>query len=142
MYDYFQQKGIRNLIWIWTTQNYNNSPSSYYQDTDWYPGDKYVDMIARDLYGCSTAQTLEDFKQIQETYPGKMVALGECGYGGDPVHDAADIDALWKAGALWSHFMVWYKGDYGSTGTMASDEWWKSAMSADCVITRDELPVL
>ena len=142
MYDYFKEKGIKNLIWVWTTQNYNNSPSSYYQDTDWYPGDKYVDMIARDLYGCSTAQTLEDFKQIQETYPGKMVALGECGYGGDPVHDAADIDALWKAGALWSHFMVWYKGDYGSTGTMASDEWWKSAMSADCVITRDELPVL
>lgn len=142
MYDYFQEKGVKNLIWVWTTQNYNGDPSSYGQDADWYPGDKYVDIVARDLYGSTVSDNVNEFTQIQQTYPGKMVALGECGYGGNPTRDPADIDAMWRAGALWSHFMVWYKGDYGSTGTMASDEWWKSAMSADCVITRDELPVL
>lgn len=31
MFDYFQQKGVHNLIWVWTTQNYNGNSSSYYQ---------------------------------------------------------------------------------------------------------------
>ena len=48
MYDYFQQKGVKNLIWIWTTQNYNGDSNSYNQDTDWYPGDQYCDIVARD----------------------------------------------------------------------------------------------
>lgn len=142
MYDYFQQKGINNLIWIWTTQNYGNDPSSYDQDTSWYPGDKYVDMIARDLYGRNAADNLEEFTQIQQTYPTKMVALGECGYNTSSKKDGALIGDLWNAGALWSHFMVWYEGNSGSTSTMASDAWWKSSLSADCVITRDELPAL
>lgn len=140
MYDYFKQKGINNLIWIWTTQNYGNDPSSYDQDTAWYPGDQYVDMVARDLYGRSAADNLEEFTQIQQTYPSKMVALGECGYNTSTKRDGAKIGDLWEAGAKWSHFMVWYEGNYGSTGTMASDDWWKDAMKASCVVTRDQLP--
>lgn len=140
MYEYFAQKGVDNLIWIWTTQNYGNDPSSYDQDTAWYPGDQYVDMVARDLYGRSATEKEEEFRQIQETYPHMMVALGECGYNTNTKADPAKIGDCWGAGALWSHFMVWYQGDYGSTGTMASDNWWKDAMKADCVITRDQLP--
>ena len=34
MFDYFKQKGVKNLIWIWTTQNYNGNSSGYNQDTD------------------------------------------------------------------------------------------------------------
>ncbi len=137
---FYEQKGIDNLIWIWTTQNYGNDSSSYDQDTAWYPGDQYVDMVARDLYGRSAADNLEEFTQIQQTYPNKMVALGECGYNTSSKSDGAKIGDLWEAGAKWSHFMVWYEGNYGSTGTMASDNWWKDAMKADCVITRDQLP--
>ena len=140
MYDYFKQKGVDNLIWIWTTQNYNGNSSNYYQDLDWYPGDAYVDIVARDLYGYNAAQNLQEFTEIQSAYPTKMVVLGECGKGdsGDP----ALMSSCWAGGALWGHFMVWYQGGQGSTDTMCSDAWWRDAMSSESVITRDQLPAL
>ena len=137
MYDYFKQKGINNLIWMWTTQNYNGDSSKYNQDTNWYPGDQYVDIIARDLYGYDAAQNLQEFNEIQATYPNKMVVLGECGKGnsGDP----GKMSDVWAKGAKWGHFMVWYQGGQGSTDTMCSDDWWKDAMSNANVITRDQV---
>ena len=140
MYDYFQQKGVQNLIWIWTTQNYNGDSSSYNQDTDWYPGDQYCDMVARDLYGYDADKNLQEFTEIQTAYPNKMVVLGECGK--DNSTDPGKMSDCWTAGAKWGHFMVWYQGGNGSTDTMCSDAWWKDAMSSSNVITRDQLPNL
>ena len=140
MFDYFKQKGIRNLIWIWTTQNYNGNSSQYNQDTDWYPGDNYVDIVARDLYGYTAAQNSREFSEIQVAYPNKMVVLGECGHG--DAGEQGKIGDCWTAGARWGHFMVWYQGGQGSTDTMCSDNWWKDAMSDPNVITRDQLPNL
>ena len=134
MFDYFKQKGVNNLIWIWTTQNYNGNSASYNQDTDWYPGDAYCDMIARDLYGYTAAQNAQEFSEIQATYPNKMVVLGECGWDsnnktGKP---QGDIVECWNAGAKWGHFMVWYDGSAGNkSGTMVSDAWWSSAMKKE-----------
>ena len=145
MFDYFKQKGVNNLIWIWTTQNYNGNATQYNQDTDWYPGDGYVDIVARDLYGCTAAQNAQEFKEIQATYPNKMIVLGECGWDssnktGKP---QGDIVECWNAGAKWGHFMVWYDGNAGNkSGTMVSDAWWSSAMkkaNADIVITRSQV---
>ena len=145
MFDYFKQKGVNNLIWIWTTQNYNGNSSGYNQDTDWYPGDAYCDMVARDLYGYNATRNVQEFEEIQATYPNKMVVLGECGWDssdktGKP---QGDIVECWNAGAKWGHFMVWYDGSAGNkSGTMVSDDWWKSAMkkeNADIVITRSQV---
>lgn len=146
MFDYFQQKGIHNLIWVWTTQNYNGNSNNYYQDSNWYPGDQYVDIVARDLYGSNAAQNKQEFLEIQSTYPTKMVALGECGNNYDEnqklITEAALMSDTWTLGALWSHFMVWYQQGQGSTDTMCSDSWWKKAMSNPNVITRDKVPNL
>ena len=134
MFDYFKQKGVGNLIWIWTTQNYNGDSSNYNQDTDWYPGDAYCDMVARDLYGYSAAQNAKEFKEIQATYPNKMVVLGECGWDGNDKtgKPQGDIVECWNAGAKWGHFMVWYDGNAGNkSNTMVSDSWWISAMKKD-----------
>ena len=140
MFDYFKQKGIQNLIWVWTTQNYNGDSNSYSQDTDWYPGDRYVDIVARDLYGYDADKNKQEFTEIQATYPNKMVVLGECGK--DDSGDPAKMGDCWNKGAKWGHFMVWYQGGQGSTNTMCSDTWWKDAMSNANVITRDLLPNL
>ena len=137
MFDYFKQKGVKNLIWIWTTQNYNGNSSGYNQDTDWYPGDNYVDMVARDLYGYNAAKNNQEFTEIQTCYPNKMVVLGECGKGDSG--EQGKIGDCWNAGAKWWHFMVWYQGEQGSTDTMCSDAWWKDAMSNSNVITRDQV---
>ena len=134
MFDYFKQKGVNNLIWVWTTQNYNGNSANYNQDTDWYPGNQYVDIIARDLYGYNAAQNKQEFDEIQATYSGKMVILGECG--ADGTTSFANISDIWGAGAKWGSFMVWYGSNF------CSDVWWKNAMSNAYVITRDQLPDL
>ena len=132
MFEYFEEKGVRNLIWIWTTQNYNGNSAQYGVDSDWYPGDGYVDMIGRDLYGETASANAREFAEIQKRYPTKMITLAECGRSGE--QDFCSVPSLWSAGALWSYFMPWY----GSS--MPDEAWWKSAMSSSSVITRDELP--
>ena len=131
MFNYFKTKGVRNLIWVWTTQNYNGDSTKYNQDKDWYPGDEYVDIVARDRYGSTAAVNATEFKQIQQAYPTKMVALGECGKDGATAF--ATIPSVWSAGAKWSWFMPWY----GSN--MPDADWWKAAMSSPSVIDRSEV---
>jgi beta-mannanase len=145
MFDYFKQKGVNNLIWIWTTQNYNGNSTTYNQDTDWYPGTDYCDMVARDLYGYTATQNAQEFKEIQTTYPDKMVVLGECGWDGNNKtgKPQGDIAECWEAGAKWGHFMVWYDRNAGNKSqTMVSDEWWTSAMkkeNADIIVHRTQV---
>ena len=145
MFDYFKQKGVNNLIWIWTTQNYNGNSTTYNQDVDWYPGADYCDMVARDLYGYTAAQNAQEFKEIQATYPDKMVVLGECGWDGNDKtgKPQGDIAECWEAGAKWGHFMVWYDRNAGNKSqTMVSDEWWTSAMkkeNADIIVHRTQV---
>lgn len=135
MFEYFQSKGIHNLIWTWTTQNHNGDANNYNSDADWYPGDKYVDIIGRDLYGFNATQQAQEFKEIQAQYPTKLIALAECGTNVDTKTNTADILEAWNAGAKWSFFMPWY----GSN--MPSTEWWSSAFKNEAVITRDQVNV-
>jgi len=133
MYDYFQQKGISNLLWVWTTQNFNGNSSQYNQDTNWYPGDNYVDIVARDLYGSTASQNQQEFSEIQKAYPTKMVVLGECGTDTSSKKAFASIADVWKAGAKWGWFMGWC-GD-----NLPSNDWWKAALTDSNVITRDQV---
>ncbi len=132
MFDYFRQKGVRNLIWVWTTQNCNGDPSKYDMDIAWYPGDAYVDIVGRDLYGYTAAQNATEFTEIKTQYPSKMVTLAECGV--DNGTSFAEVDAFWNAGAKWSWFSPWY-GD-----SLPSDAWWTAALSSENVITREGIP--
>lgn len=133
MFDYFREKGVHNLIWVWTSQNYNGDSSAYNSDADWYPGDGYVDIIGRDLYGSSAAQNEQEYRELQARYPHKMVTLAECGNESNSGTAFASVADLWNAGARWSWFMPWYGG------SMPSDAWWQSAFSQDFVITRDQV---
>lgn len=133
MFDYFQQKGVHNLIWVWTAQNYNGDSSAYDNDNAYYPGDDYVDIVARDLYGYTAEQCKTEFSQLTSMYPNKMITLGECGQtNGTQMGSLADI---WNSGAEWLSFMPWY-GE-----SLPSDDWLKAAMSQNFVITRDEVNV-
>ena len=133
MFDYFQQKGVRNLIWVWTTQNYNGNSNEYNQDRDWYPGDQYVDIVARDLYAYTADQNLQEFTEIQATYPNKMVILGECGKDVNSGKSSSLVSDLWNKGAHWGSFMVWYGGN------MEDNSWWSNALNDANVITRENL---
>lgn len=131
MFDYFQQKGVHNLIWTWTTQNYNGDASQYNNDADWYPGDEYVDIVGRDLYGSTAAQNKQEYDEISARYTNKIITLAECGH--SDAGNFAKISDVIKAGAKWSYFMPWY----GSN--MPAADWWKDALSCPDVITRDQV---
>ncbi|WP_010420035.1 glycosyl hydrolase [Anaerophaga thermohalophila] len=137
MFEYFQQQGLNNLIWVWTTQT---------KDDEFYPGDEYVDIIGRDIYNNNDAADIaSQFDAIQDAYPTKMVTLSEMG-------SIANITEQWNSGALWSWFMPWYDyertndpgdADFSETNhTHADITWWEDAFSHDAVITRDEMPDL
>jgi len=147
MYSYFQQKGIHNLIWIWVTQNYNGDSSQYGIDSAFYPGDNYVDIIGRDLYGDTADQCYTEYSQISTLYPNKMVTLAECGNSVTNnttiAATQANISDQWLKGCRWLYFMPWYDYNYcqgtSTTNYMCSDSFWKDAMSRSYVIDRSQV---
>ena len=62
MVDYFKAQGLNNLIWVWTSET---------GDADWYPGDQYVDIVGRDLYGKTAAECVSQYQAIAEEYNDK-----------------------------------------------------------------------
>ena len=137
MFEYFEQQGLNNLIWVWTTQT---------KDEAFYPGDEYVDIVGRDIYNNGSGVNIAaQFEEIQTIYPSKMITLSENG-------SVAEISEQWNSGALWSYFMPWYDYDRTvdpesaafdeTTHGHANIEWWEDAFSLDAVITLDEMPDL
>lgn len=126
MFNYFKTEGLDNLIWVWTTEG---------NDSDWYPGDQYVDIVGRDIYNKETADCVSEYTSIAENYGNKIVSLSECGTVGL-------ISEQWASGARWSWFMPWYDGtnEDGSPVVHADEAWWKDAMSQEFVVSREDLP--
>lgn len=128
MFDYFESQGLNNLIWVWTSET---------GDTDWYPGDEYVDIIGRDLYGNDAADCAAQYQNLVATYGNKMITLSECGSYADTSETLGLLSEQWNAGARWSWFMPWYDAD-NATLLHADQAWWQDAMSQDYVIKRGE----
>jgi mannan endo-1,4-beta-mannosidase len=119
--------GLKNLIWVWTSQQ---------DDSDWYPGDDVVDMIGRDIYkdGDHSSQILE-FNKLNDDYgKTKMITLSECGSFPDP-------DNLVEDEAAWSYFMPW-NGKFVRESQYNSLDLWKKTLAHDYVLTLDEMPNL
>ncbi|MGL4851866.1 MAG: glycosyl hydrolase [Phocaeicola sp.] len=123
MFNYFQQQGLNNLIWVWTVET---------NDDEWYPGDAYVDIVGRDLYTQDANACASQFSLVANSYANKMVALSECG-------TVAEISTQWSANAKWLWFMPWYD-NAGAENAHASDAWWIDAMNQSYVISRDHVP--
>ncbi len=132
MYTIFQEKGVKNTIWVWTSE---------VGDDAWYPGDEYVDIIGRDKYNTTSASAIaSDYSTLSNKYPNKMITLSECG-------GVSDMPAQWTSGATWSWVMPWY--DYDRTkdiSSMNSEEhtwaniaWWNQLLGMDNCITRADV---
>lgn len=134
MFNWFRDAGIRNLIWVWTTQTSGSEDS----DFDFYPGDEYVDIIGKDIYNVSDpSEIASQFAAVLQYSSHKMVTLSELG--GVP-----DMGSCWDSGARWLYFMPWYDHDNDWSENFAHGNadiaWWKSSFASDAVITRDGLP--
>lgn len=120
---YLMDHGVHNLIYVWTTE---------LDDDDWYPGDEYVDIVARDQYRISRNHGAykEQYDIMSKKYPHKMLALAEC----DCMPGAEEMSAeqaKWLFVAPWTVPFV-----FGSNNT---PEFWKSFLNSDLILTRDEI---
>lgn len=124
MFNYFQAKGLRNLLWVWTSQT---------DDADWYPGDEYVDIISRDYYEQEESKfhlSLNgDMAKLLSISSKKMLALGECGA-------MPSITNMLEGGDMWSWVMPW-NGDYTTNSYYNSEAFFKQQYDSEYVITRD-----
>ena len=127
MFNEFNAKGVRNLIWVWTSEC---------NDSDWYPGDNYVDIIGCDDYSTGDqlhGSRLSSFNKLKTIVNGnKIITMSECSGIPNPTTTFSD-------GATWSWFMPWY-GDYTESSSYNGASYWKTAMSSSNVITRGDLP--
>lgn len=120
--------GLKNLIWVWTTDASSTN-------LDWYPGDSVVDILGMDIYastGDYSSQYLS-FNKIRDDFKGKkLITLSENGVIPDPDNLVADQ-------AAWSWFMVWY-GSYVEDGISNPLSVWQKVMNHNYVVTLDEMP--
>ena len=131
MFDRFTKvHNLNNLIWIWTTDIDDSA-------INWYPGDKYVDVIGMDIYPGNNQHGSQYFSffKVKEIFGGKkIITLSECGSAPDP-------GLMKEYGDMWSWFMPW-NGEMTESATHNGIEWWNKFFSYDFVITRDKMPSL
>jgi mannan endo-1,4-beta-mannosidase len=111
MFSYFQEQGLHNLIWVWTSCD---------DDKEWFPGDEYVDIIGTDIYNKNILQVKERYEYLAKQYPSHMLALTECG-------QVPYLSIQWQEDCKWSWAMPWYGNDESGT-PWVNDRWWKDAV--------------
>lgn len=118
---------LNNLIWVW------NSVSP-----EWYPGDKYVDIISYDSYPSAgdyrPASIAYDQSVSLVNNKRKLIALSENG----PIPDP---DLLEKYQISWSWFLTW-RGHFLKDGKLNDIDHLTKVYNSPYVITLDELPDL
>ncbi|WP_417750319.1 glycosyl hydrolase [Saccharophagus degradans] len=127
--------GLDNLLWVWNGQN-----------SAWYPGDEYADIVSHDIYdGAKNYESqLAVYNDTKNTpMQTKMVALSENSNIPDP-------DAMQADGAWWLWFMVWNDSDTAEGVTHENNFWTgeyynsnahkQHVYNHELVITLDELP--
>lgn len=112
MFDYFQDLGIHNLIWTWTSCD---------EDGNWYPGDHQVDIIGTDIYSRNEVSVKSRFLRLQQRYPSKMITLSECG-------DVPQLSVMEADEVTWLWAMPWY-GNNSQGNPWGSDAWWNDAVN-------------
>ena len=123
--------GCNNLIWVWNGQA-----------ADWYPGDKYVDVIGEDIYAAAHSYGAQNSKFIEVldyTDANKLIALTENGV-------LFDIDQVVATNARWAWFCTW-SGDFVQQNGKYSEAYTEAHIlsntyRSEYVITLDELPDL
>lgn len=85
---------LDNLVWVWNSNAPNGANAGPY--SDFYPGRRYCDILATDVYGEFKQSYDDDLAALGDGIP---IALGEVG--------AVPTPAILKSQTKWAWFMVW-----------------------------------
>lgn len=88
VHDRFTAAGVKNVVWVWTPIMWGLPFEVWNHYTNYYPGDKYVDVIAMDEYNWGTSQKWSKWNSFNEAYwqlyselthfyPDKPLMIGE-----------------------------------------------------------------
>lgn len=126
------EHGLTNLIWMWNGQN-----------KDWYPGDKYVDIVSWDIYAEE-----RDYSSYSGTFAEatacydetKLIALSENGVVMDP-------DNMFRDNARWLFWGTWVGDFVVDEGLFLNQKYTEKSMlikayESEYTLTLDELPNL
>ncbi|MCK9181461.1 MAG: dockerin [Fibrobacteraceae bacterium] len=71
--DIFNEEGVTNVKWVWTTNSSNSGSGTSFVGT--YPGDNYVDYISIDGYNWGTAQSWSSWHSFMQVFSSSYKAL-------------------------------------------------------------------
>ena len=134
LYDKFTHEyNINNLIWEWTSYDYETS-------AEWYPGNNYVDIIGYIKYNSKNDQpngsaiSSTFYNLVRLSNGEKMIAMSE--------NDTIPmVDSVKDELAAWLYFCTWH-GWWIRLETANPVEWIKEMYTSEYCITLDELPEL
>jgi len=86
---------LNNLVWIWSVDRPSTPIRKF---SNFYPGNKYLDILALDVYGSDFNQTYYDSLMVLSK--GKPIVLGEVG--NPPVLDILDHQPNWGYWVIWA----------------------------------------
>ncbi|TCD26404.1 mannan endo-1,4-beta-mannosidase A and B [Pedobacter psychrodurus] len=123
MYEYYTKTlKLDNLIWVLC---YTGKP-----DGNWYPGDKYVDVVGADTYDVDKRAHKAMYDDVNKIVNNRFpIAFHECGTPPDP-------DKCLEADAMWSWWMVWHTNHL----TKLDKDYLIKLYNHELVITKDEIP--
>jgi mannan endo-1,4-beta-mannosidase len=135
MYNYFQAKGLDNLLWVYSVAD------GY--DPAWiepnYPGDNYVDFVGNNVYNNSLDQGYYDLCLSF----GKPVAISENGWEQDAAYGDNDntiiINQIRDKYPETRWFMNWHDWGTDNLHAIVSNENAAALLDDPWVITRDEV---
>lgn len=145
----FQARGVTNVEWTWIMGDptpWEVSPTDRRYAPKWYPGNKYTDVLAVDVYNwvCgggpnyrSFASLTAEFLEFVALHPGKQTMVAEYGTDEDPgdpnrkaqwIREAAEDVKSWPNLVAFMAFHSQYGGGC---------EWWLDTSSASLNAARD-----
>jgi len=113
---------LHNLIWVYSGG----------EKQEWYPGDKYADVVGIDMYPSDTGDPLSSTWETLTTQYGGRKPLALCEFGGVP-----DIDKMKRFGVRWAYFASW-GGDLGPK--KVTKETLKRIYTSPLALNKDGLP--
>lgn len=118
--------GLDNILWAWSVKAEGTTSDTL---KEWYPGEKYVDIISTPLYADGTSPQTDLFLHINETFKSsKMIAISSCG-------NIPDIDTCHNAGDTWLYICAMNSDTLNNEYPFNTPDYWQRLLTSPYTIT-------